>query len=178
MPINRHEFEPHLTVEEVQTLLGFVQKHQPIIVGGQAINLWAELFHGVDAELDRLGALTSKDLDFYYNRAAEEALANSLVGGELKLPDGDNHTPNAAVVTGKLGERDIVVDFLAHIKGVEAKSLRANSITFADAANPENVSITLMHPLDCVRSRLSNINMLGRTNLHSVRQAVASFADS
>jgi hypothetical protein len=33
MPIHQHEFEPHLTVEEVQTLLGFVQKHQPIIVG-------------------------------------------------------------------------------------------------------------------------------------------------
>lgn len=174
MPISEDEVEPHLTVEEVQTLLGFVQKHQPIIVGGQAINLWAELFHGMDADLDGLGALTSKDLDFYHNKAAEQALANSLVGGEIKLPKGDDHTPNAAVVTGKLGDRDIVVDFLAQIKGVEDKSLLANSITFADAADPGNVSITLMHPLDCVRSRLSNINMLGRTNDHSVRQAVAS----
>lgn len=31
-----------------------------------------------------------------------------------------------------------------------------------------------MHPLDCVRSRLSNINMLGRRNENSVRQAIAS----
>lgn len=136
--------------------------------------LWAELFHGRDAELDCLGALTSKDLDFYHNRAAEEALAKSLVGGEIKLPNGDDHTPNAAVVTGKLGNRDVVVDFLAQIKGVEDKSLLRNSITFADAADPDNVSITLMHPLDCVRSRLSNINVLGRTDDHSVRQGVAS----
>jgi hypothetical protein len=31
-----------------------------------------------------------------------------------------------------------------------------------------------MHPLDCVRSRLSNINVLARTDDHSERQAVAS----
>ncbi|MBB3319741.1 hypothetical protein FHT77_005658 [Rhizobium sp. BK181] len=67
-----------------------------------------------------------------------------------------------------------MVDFLAQIKGVEDKSLLENSIIFADAENPEAISITLMHPLDCVRSRLSNINMLGRRNDHSLRQAVAS----
>lgn len=166
--------EPHLTAEEVQTLLGFVQRFRPIIVGGQAINIWAELYHGMDEDLDALGELTSKDLDFYHNREAERALADSLENGLLEIPSGDNHTPNAAVVKGKLGNRDIVVDFLAQIKGVEDKSLLENSITFADAENPEAISITLMHPLDCVRSRLSNINMLGRRSDHSLRQAVAS----
>jgi len=166
--------EPHLTAEEVQTLLGFVQRFNPVIVGGQAVNIWAELYHGMDEELDGLGELTSKDLDFYHNREAERALANSLDDGLLEIPSGDNHTPNAAVVKGKLGNRDIVVDFLAQIKGVEGKSLLENSITFADAENPEGISVTLMHPLDCVRSRLSNINMLGRRSDHSLRQAVAS----
>lgn len=37
MSNSNDEAEPHLTVEEVQTLLGFVQEHQPIIVGGQAL---------------------------------------------------------------------------------------------------------------------------------------------
>jgi hypothetical protein len=171
---NDDEAEPHLTPDEVQTLLGFVQEFQPIIVGGQAINIWAELYHGADEELDALGELTSKDLDFYHNRDAEHALAKSLEDGLLQIPKGDDHTPNAAVVTGKLGDRDIVVDFLAQIKGVEDSSLLKNSITFADAEKPESISITLMHPLDCVRSRLSNINMLGRRSEHSVRQAVAS----
>lgn len=164
----------HLTVEEVQTLLGFVHRFNPVIVGGQAVNIWAELYHGMDEELDGLGELTSKDLDFYHNREAENALADSLENGLLEIPSGDNHTPNAAVVKGKLGNRDIVVDFLAQIKGVDDKSLLENSITFADYENPEAISITLMHPLDCVRSRLSNINMLGRRSDHSLRQAVAS----
>ena len=166
--------EPHLTPEQVKTLLGFVQQHNPVIIGGQAVNLWAELMYGMDPELDAFGAMTSKDLDFYHNKAAERALAESLEGGLLEIPDGDNHTPNAAVVKGKLGDREVVVDFLAQVKGVEDKSLLENSITFADADNPDNISITLMHPLDCVRSRLSNINTLGRRDDHPVRQAAAS----
>lgn len=166
--------EPHLTPEQVKTLLGFVQQHNPVIIGGQAVNLWAELMYGMDAELDAFGAMTSKDLDFFHNKAAERTLAESLEGGLLEIPDGDNHTPNAAVVKGKLGDREVVVDFLAQVKGVEDKSLLENSITFADADDPDNISITLMHPLDCVRSRLSNINTLGRRDDHPVRQAAAS----
>lgn len=168
------ETEPHLTAEDVRTLLGFVQHCRPIIVGGQAVNIWAELYHGIDEDLDRLGALTSKDLDFYHNRDAERILAESLENGLLEIPSGDNHTPNAAVVTGKLGDRAVVIDFLAQIKGVEDKSLLENSITFADVEDPSAVSITLMHPLDCVRSRLSNINALGRRSEQSIRQAIAS----
>lgn len=164
----------HLTAEEVQVLLGFVQRFRPIIVGGQAINIWAELYSGKDGELDSLGELTSKDIDFYHNPQAERALADGLEDGLLLIPSGDTHTPNAAVVTGKLGNRSVVVDFLAQIKGVTDSSLINNSITFADSEDPQSASITLMHPLDCVRSRFSNINMLGRRSPHSVRQAVAS----
>lgn len=165
---------PHLTPEEVLTLLRFVEKCRPIIVGGQSINIWAELFYGKNEELDELGPLTSKDLDFFHNKSAERALAQSLENGQLKLPQGDDHTPSAAVVTGMLGDKEVVVDFMAHVKGVDDKSILQNSITFADADNPDSVSITLMHPMDCVRSRLSNINSLGRTEEHSIVQAEAS----
>jgi hypothetical protein len=48
-----------------------------MIAGGQAVNIWAALYQGVDDELDGLGALTSKDLDFYHNREAERVLAAS-----------------------------------------------------------------------------------------------------
>jgi hypothetical protein len=165
---------PHLTPEEVITLLRFVETCRPIIVGGQSINIWAELYYGRNEELDQLGPLTSKDLDFFHNRAAERSLAESLENGQLRVPTGDEHTPSAALVTGTLGGREIVIDFMAQIKGVEDQSILENSITFADADDPTSVSITLMHPMDCVRSRLSNINTLGRTGEHSITQATAS----
>jgi hypothetical protein len=164
----------HLTPEDVQTLLTFLKDCRPIIVGGQSVNIWAELYYGRNQELDELGPLTSKDLDFYHNKEAERKLAESLENGELQFPEGDDHTPSAAVVTGTLGGRRVVIDFMAHVKGVDDDSLLKNSITFADEEDPEGISITLMHPLDCVRSRLSNINALGRRTDHSLTQAAAS----
>lgn len=164
----------HLTQDEVNTLLGFVQAYSPVIVGGQSINIWSQLFYGRNDELDDLGPLTSKDLDFYHNKEAERALAASLENGDLKFPTGDDHTPNAAVVTGTLGGRRVVVDFMAQVKGVQDDSILHNSITFADEEDPKAISITLMHPLDCVRSRLANINALGRRDEHSLIQAEAS----
>ncbi|HWU60503.1 MAG TPA: hypothetical protein VN112_00615 [Ensifer sp.] len=164
----------HLTQDEVNILLGFVQAYSPVIVGGQSINIWSQLFHGRNDELDDLGPLTSKDLDFYHNKEAERALAASLENGDLKFPTGDDHTPSAAVVIGTLGGRKVVIDFMAQVKGVQDDSILHNSITFADEEDPEAISITLMHPLDCVRSRLANINMLGRGDEHSLIQAEAS----
>jgi hypothetical protein len=69
------------------------------------------------------------------------------------VPTGDEHTPSAALVTGTLGRKRVVIDFMAQVKGVKDKSILENSITFADMDDPKSVSITLMHPMDCVRSR-------------------------
>lgn len=157
----------------MSTLVRLIQKYRPIIVGGQAISLWSHLYEGADSELDGL-EVTSKDLDFYHNKDAEIALAESLEEGKLKVPTGDDHTPCAAVVTGKLGNRTVVVDFLSQVKGVTDESLLKNSITYGDPEDPEGLFITLMHPVDCVRSRLSNINILRRHDAHSVKQAIAS----
>jgi hypothetical protein len=164
----------HLSADEVIRLLEFVSKCRPIVVGGQSINIWANLLEGQDPELDALGPLTSEDVDFYHNKEAERALAAGLENGKIEIPTADDFTPNAAVVTGRLGDRDVVVDFMSAVKGVSDASLMKQSITFADIENPDAVSITLMHPLDCVRSRLANINTLKRTSEHSIRQAIAS----
>ena len=163
----------HLSADEVRRLLEFVSKHTPIIVGGQSINIWATLLQGQDPELDALGPLTSKDVDFFHNKEAAKALADGLEDGKIQIPTGDDFTPNAAVVTGRLNGREVVIDFMSAVKGVKDQSLLKHSITFADQENPE-ISITLMHPLDCIRSRLANINDLKRTSEHALKQAQAS----
>ena len=165
--------DAHLTPGEVEAILKFVRDFDPIIVGGQSINIWAEIYRGQNHELDALSPLTSKDIDFYHNLQAEEALADALRNGEIRLPDMDDHTPEAAVVTGYLGDKKITVDFMASILGVNDTKIESRSITYTDPEKTE-VSVTLMHPLDCVRSRLSNINTLSRSDEHAVTQARAS----
>lgn len=164
--------EDHLSAEEVLTLLGFVSEHKPIIVGGQSVNIWSELFQGQDQELDELGSLTSKDLDFYENEKAQKALTASLIDGKLLIPSPDDQTPNASVVIGKIGDKQVEIDFLKGVQGVDGKALLKKSVTFQ--YGDTDVSVTLMHPIDCVTSRLANINTLHRKSEHSINQAIAS----
>ena len=143
----------HLTSEEVEALLRFVEDYDPIIVGGQSINIWAELFHGESQALDAMSPLTSKDVDFLHNLEAERALTAALRDGQLNIPTVDDNTPEAAVVTGYLGDKKVTIDFLGSVLGVETETVRKRSITFSDPER-KSASITLMHPLDGVRSRL------------------------
>jgi hypothetical protein len=164
--------EPHLTPEEVVQILRFVEHCNPIVVGGQSINIWSELYEGKDAALDELGSLTSKDIDFYQNKEAQTTLVSRLDEGKLHIPDADDHTPNASVVVGKLGDRKVEVDFLATVQGIPGNDLEKNAMGVELKAG--GVVAQLMHPLDCVKSRLANINSLKRFTEHSVVQAIAS----
>lgn len=163
----------HLDYVEVQRLLSFVKSHNPVIIGGQSINIYAFMYEGANPELDRLGPLTSKDVDFYENDAAAATLAESLEGGKLDRPKPDEFTPEAAKVTGVLGTKPVQVDFMRSIKGVKAEKVPERALRVIDPQEPDTVLI-LMHPVDCLRSRLANINDLHRTDENTLKQAEAS----
>lgn len=166
---------PHLTEEEVLRLLDIVEKFDPVVIGGQAVNLWVQRYRARDPDFLGGRPFTSKDLDFYRNREAAEQLADEL-GGRVLLPEPDDATPNAAMVVGTLGGRPIEVDFMATVLGVEASNVTGRQVML-EARSPQTdrpIRILLLHPLDCVRSRLANVNTLHRYDEHSVAQAVAA----
>ena len=120
--------------------------------------------------------MTSEDVDFYASREAAKAFAAKLGSAKIYIPQIDDHTPNAAVVVGLLGAREIKVDFMHSILGVDAKSIENNFITLTGPRThgEGEIEILLLHPLDCLRSRLSNINDLKRNDLHSLSSAKAA----
>ena len=81
-------------------------------------------------------------------------------------------TPSAAVVVGMLDGRKIEIDFMATVLGVDDKSIADNVVTLAgrNTASGDALRIMLLHPLDCLRSRLANINTLRREDEQSLRQ--------
>jgi len=178
MPASKGTKEaPHLSEEEVLAIIDFIADCDPIVVGGQSTNIWAEYYSARDPELRSLRPFTSKDIDFFANEEATKKLASSLEDGKIFIPGMDDHTPSAAVVVGKLNHRKIEVDFMATILGVDNKSIIENYVSLAGSATPNGkvTRILVMHPADCVKSRLANIN--GVTHRHdplSIKQATAS----
>lgn len=149
-----------------------------LIVGGQAVNLWAERYYRKTPELVGFGPLTSKDLDYFGSRQAAQKLSDAL-GGVIKFPTMDDATPASAVVEAEVDGRWIVVDFLQYVIGTKPKRLAANAVELAIPLPPEQgegeISLPVMHPLDCYQSRIANAAILKRTGDHPMRQLNASY---
>jgi len=164
--------EPHLTPEQVARILEMAQDTGAIIIGGQAVNLWAEHYRRRAPELAQRGPFTSKDIDFYGGAQAAATLAREL-GGQLRVPPPNDATPNSALVVGRLDDRTVEIDFMRVVLGVEDSAMKSNFVTLR-GRNPRTggqIHLHLLHPLDCLRSRLANINLLSREDALSLRQA-------
>jgi len=85
----------------------------------------------------------------------------------------DDATPSAMVVVGDLDGRRIEIDFMSTILGVDDDSIldRYVTLTGTNRASGAQYKVMLLHPLDCLKSRFANIDVLGRTDELSLRQA-------
>lgn len=146
------------------------------IIGGQALNLWAERYSDVH-ELADYGPYTSKDLDYFGHVDAARKLADALKG-TVRVPLMDNATPQTAIVEASIDGVTILIDFLGHVKGVKASKLEKAAVELIlDVKTNEGVgtiTIPIMHPLHCFQSRLSNIVSLKRKDDTAKRQLEAS----
>lgn len=167
-----------LPAEVVYDLAQILQldEDQAFIIGGQALNLWAERYSDVP-ELANYGPYTSKDLDYFGYVKAAEKLAHAL-NGTVRVPSMNDATPQTAIVEAKIAGRDIQIDFLGHVKGVKASKLERAAVELVlDVRTSEGIGtiqIPIMHPLHCFQSRLSNVFSLGRRDDTSKRQLEAS----
>lgn len=168
--------ERHLSSDEVEDLLRFIEQTKTIVVGGQALALWCRLFLDRDPKIAAYYSLSSDDLDVFGSAGEAKSLAQHLADAELLIPEAWDNSPNAAVVMGRLGNHRIRVDYMRAVLGVTDATLKNNYVTLTKETGRGPLSMHLMHPMDCLRSRLSNINDLHREGLHAISSAKAALA--
>ena len=146
------------------------------IVGGQALNIWAERYSGA-AELGQYGPYTSKDIDYFGHREAAQKLADAL-GGRVLTPTVDDATPQSAKVEAVVAGEKIEIDFLIHVKGVNADVMKRSAVelilTVRTDAGEGVLTVPIMHPLHVMQSRIANVLELGRKSDLACRQLNAS----
>ncbi len=136
-----------------------------ILVGGMALAFWARYF-GVEPP-SALSAGVTSDIDLLGSASDAERFAKRLAKGgsgqvELFRATLADATPNSAkvVVRGFRGRPEPVeIDYLAALHGFDHAAEqrlrnRALPIEF------DRSKIEVMHPLDCVRSRVHNLDSL------------------
>lgn len=98
---------------------------RPLIVGGQAVNIWAELYSPDVPELAGLGPFTSKDADIYGTRELALSIARRS-GWDCEIISDANSTL-AATLTKKpslAGAEPLVVEVLGEVNGLTEQDLR------------------------------------------------------
>jgi hypothetical protein len=148
-----------------------------IVIGGQALNYWCDLYKGFSPELAAHGPFASKDLDFQGERRLVPWCSQQLGGRYTLTGAGDRNTlQNGVVVFTDSRGVEQSVDFMRYPYGLNAKIVAEASAPVIVHGADVTFGIKMMHPLHCMRSRVSNVMGLAEKYAtdHGMRQLRAS----
>jgi hypothetical protein len=149
-----------------------------ILVGGQAVSFWVDIYSGRDPALARLVPLASKDIDFCGDIRAVRTCAERLAG-RPRLPSMDDHTPSTGVVTFVDAHGvERTIDFIDQPHGLRANDVYRTALPIRvldHAGKPTEVSFRVMHPVHVMESRVHNcVGLPGYRTDHALKQLRAS----
>ncbi len=154
-----------------------------VVVGGQAVSIWAELYKDELPPDLRRRPLTSKDIDFTGGKKAVRLAADRL-DGETLFPGPDDHnTPNIGVVKYvDLAGVEREIDFLdvPHgLKSAKDVNRRAQRVELLDENDrPTGQRFRVLNPIHTLQSRMANVATLpggdSEAGLKQLRAAVAT----
>jgi len=129
-----------------------------VLVGGQALALWSQIYHVPPP--DELSGGISADIDFIGSVSAAKTVGQALnrSGGSWKLHEVDpgDATPQTAKLSLTVKEEGYKeIDFLGAIVGVNTEQVKARAVEMRLPGLSRGVKI--IHPLDLLASRLHNL---------------------
>ncbi len=141
-----------------------------IVVGGQAVNLWAYKYQAQCPELREFMPYTSEDLDFYGGRV-EAVVCHEVLGGQVRLNQDFDPSPNAGVVLVDRPDGQLRIDFLATVYGLSEAEIVGTAQRFTDDANLPGLSMQVLHPILCLEGKMSCLRGLPQFGRQDLRHA-------
>jgi hypothetical protein len=143
-----------LVTEKVPDLRGIV------LIGGQALNFWAERLAITSNDVDGLyGPALSDDIDFLGSAAAAQLFGQATNGKVAIATFDDANTPNTALVTLDIEGEQHLVDFLGQLQGFstsEIEQVRRWAVPVS-LKRGSPTPLAVMHPAHCLQSQLENV---------------------
>ena len=160
---------------EVLTRLGDVA-NSIVLIGGQALNFWAEQFVGRAAALLAEAPYASKDIDFCGTQAQLALCARALNGRPTYQSEKTRSLCIGVVHYLDANRKERELDFLSKPFGLEAERIWEMSFpATVKSQDGREATVRIMHPLHCFMSRVSNVGGLDKYHTdHGLRQMRAS----
>lgn len=146
---------PAFTTEEAWSLIEKLEGVEDIVlVGGQAVNFWAQWYRDDDPFWSAHEPFTTKDIDFLGGK--EEVIECARrIHGKAVLAGPDDHSPNSGKILTTLNDKDLELDFLYVVEGIDTGDIEDTAIK---VQHPESsAKLLVMHPLLCLQSKLMNV---------------------
>jgi hypothetical protein len=165
-----------LTPEDLREIFLTLQtaELEAVVVGGQAVNLWAYQYSLTNPQLQAYLPFASEDLDFYGGRV-EAMLCKEILGGEVTLNQDFDPSPNAGVVIVNRDDRVLRIDFLASVFGLNDSEITGTAVPFIGQERLAGVGIKVLHPILCLEGKLRCLRGLpqgGRQDLKHVQMSL------
>ncbi|MGG6268178.1 hypothetical protein ACQ4M3_33245 [Leptolyngbya sp. AN03gr2] len=153
-----------LTPDALKTVLQQLQQAEInlVIVGGQAINLWAMQYYQPTSEWDELQPFASMDLDLFGGRL-EAVQCSEVLSGTLTLAKNFDPSPNAGVVMLNWQDRPFRINVLSSVYGLNDTEIVNTALPFLGTDALSGVQLKVLHPLLCLESKLKCLRGLDQT---------------
>ncbi len=146
-----------------------------VLIGGQAVNLWADRYQQDACEWDELRPYTSRDLD-YHGGLAEARLAMRVLHARGRLNTGSDPGPNAGVLQVALPDRrELLVAILTGVYGVSAAEIERTAVSWSGLGILSDLTLRVIHPLLLIEAKTASLRGLpqpGRQDAKHLRMLV------
>ncbi len=138
-----------------------------LLVGGQAINLWALYY---EDRTKNLAPFVSRDVDILGDRQTLTALAK-IIGTKPQFFPLKPPTNEIGVVIAHDSEgQPLLVEVLRYVHGVTNEELQASAFTMAIGTN--QVRVQVPEPIALLKAKIANVSDIAQTGRQDVRHVV------
>ncbi|MBI4026425.1 MAG: hypothetical protein HY360_15680 [Verrucomicrobia bacterium] len=135
---------------------------EAVIVGGQAINLWAGQYRKNIKAWNALLPYASEDLDCLGGKV-ELLAVRDIVGGRVRLNKDFGPSPNTGLILLSLGGGLFRIDFLGSVLGLNTQEIIRTSQMFEGRGPLLGLRLRVLHPVLCLESKTACLASLSQT---------------
>lgn len=162
--------------QEIKPVLQALAQTKGVIIGGQAVNLWAEHYQKESGLWKELRPYTSFALDVLGSRT-DVLKCSQALNAEPHFPTPSENTVNSGKIVTRVQGAEFEIDFLHSPNGLSS----AEVLELARPIRFEHIPLKILHPLHCVESKTVNLmtlpqNAAERQDLKHLRLSIAIFA--